>query len=282
MTDRGVIYLIAGTKHNVMGAVSIRSLRRVWDGPVAIFANADSMRTVKRIAKAAGCQVIHHELKRYRRNTCYAGKPALPALSPYKHTVQLDADTLVMRPFDELWPRHDREFVLSMFSSWTTHQPLIRKRVSTWAEGVAEDELRESLAQPYPALNTGILAYGNECIEAREQWAEITARKPDVFMSDELAAQVQLPVWNDAGNTRVLHDAFNWSPLYHSRPLAEARIVHFHGQKCLHPAAFDIWWPEYQAAIDENWARIRRWTPAGDKRLKAYLAGNDPYKDKRS
>lgn len=281
MTDRGIICLLCGTKHDVMGAVSIRSLRKVWDGPVTIFSDEASMAHAKLIGKAAGVEVVPHTLLKYRRNSSYAGKPKLPKLSPYRHTVQLDADTMILREFDELWPRHDGEFVLTMFSSWTTHQPLIRKRVSKWAEGVADDELLDSLAQPYPALNTGVLSYGRECVEAREEWAEITARKPDVFMSDELAAQVYLPRWNEAGSTRVLHDAFNWSPLYHSRPIEEARIVHFHGRKTLHPKAFDIWWPEYQAAVDENWAGLADWTPAGDKRLKAYLAGNDPYKDRR-
>lgn len=280
MIDRGVIYLLCGTKHDVMGAVSIRSLRRFWSGPITIFSDAASMAHAKLIGKAAEADVWAHTLVRYRRNSAYAGKPALPFLSPYKWTVQLDADTMILRLFKELWPRNDREFVLTMFSSWVSTDRRITNRINQWKD-VAVDELSRCLAAPYPALNTGVVAYGCECVEAREEWAEMTNRKPAVFMSDELAAQLCLPRWNDAGNTRVLNDAFNWSPLYHSRPLEEARIIHFHGRKTLHPAAFDIWWPEYRAAIDENWGGLADWTPAGDKRLRHYLAGHDPYKDRR-
>lgn len=280
MTDRGITYLLCGTKHNVMGAVSIRSLRQFWEGAVTIFADDKAMGHAKQIGRAADVDVVAYKVKRYRRNSAYAAKPKLPILSPYRHTVQLDADTMIVQPFEELWPRDDNEFVLTQFSDWTSTDKRITNRIKPW-EDVAPIQLTASLAAPYPALNTGVISYGCNSHDAREFWAEMTDRKPDVFMSDELAAQLCLPAWNAGGHTRVLNDSFNWSPLYHSRPLKEARIIHFHGRKTLHPKAFDIWWPEYQSAIDENWAGLADWTPAGDKRLTQYLAGNDPYKEKR-
>jgi len=281
VTDRGVIYLLCGNKHDVMCAVSTMTLRRHWDGPITIFADRHAERIAKWIGRSADASVIRFAPQKHRRNSAYATKPTLPAISPYRLTVQLDADTIVLGPLDALWPENDEGFVLTQFAGWVTTGNRIRKRIEGWAKGVAEDELADSLAAPYPALNTGIMAYGCRSTQAREEWAEMTSRNPAVFISDELAAQICLPKWNDSGLVEVLNDSYNWSPLYHSRPFSEARIVHFHGRKTLHPKAFDIWWPEYQEAVRTNWGRIRRWTPSGDKRLAAYLDGRDPYKEER-
>lgn len=273
-TSHGVVYMLLGDKHAVQLAVSVRSLRRVYDGPISIFVGKDDAigeKYATLIAEASGSNVVPFTPKRQRRHSGYASKPRIPKLSPYRHTLQLDADTLVLAPFDELWPRRDEETVLTPISDWVSNGRRIAGRLRKW-EHVAPAEVANSLQRPYLALNTGVLAYGSRSRLAREAWLEMTMRQPDIFMSDELAMQLIYP---DHFHVRVLDDRFNWSAIYPASPREDARILHMHGRKAVkHPNNRAIWWPEFLAAWREDYAGLRGWCPAGDKRLRQYLDEN--------
>ena len=64
---------------------------------------------------------------------------------------------------------------------------------------------------------------------------------------------------------------FNCSSVY-GRDRKDVRIWHFHGDK--HVVArkgLHLWWPQYEECLRQNLARIREWTPCGDRRLAKYL-----------
>lgn len=265
--NRGVVYLLLGDSHSVVTAVSVMSLRQWWTGDIALFCGDEvSMKRGRLIAEAAGAKVISFEPKKQRRHVGYASKPMIPGLSPFDETIQIDGDTVVCGWLDGLWPQRDGETVLTPMADWVSTGRKMVGRIKIW-EDVAPEEVKQSLSYPYPALNTGILSYckGNALTDSR--WHDMVMRKPQQFISDEIAMQLLLPYHTDS--VRMESCRFNCSPLYGIRE--DVRIWHCHGRKHLRERALPIWWPLYREALEQNYAGIRDWTPAGDRRLKEYL-----------
>ncbi len=272
MTDRGVVYMLMGTRHAVVLAVSVMTLRRWWDEPVTIFADEDGLPYALKIVGAAGAPAVVQEFKphRQRRHQGYANKPRLPAMSPYRYTLQLDADTAAVGPLDgEIWPTHREELVITRYCDWVTNARIVADRIRAWRD-VAPREAARKLAESYPAINTGVLSYGDQSPVAREHWLEMTMRKPRRFISDETAMDL---IWTEHANVRLEDDRWNWSPLRGVAPRETVRVMHLHGKKHvgkMHAA----WWPLFRQAWDCDFAGIREWCPAGDKKLAAYLEEN--------
>lgn len=260
--NRGIIYMLIGARHLPVTAVSIRSLRKWWDGPISLFCgDAVSQQFGELIAKAAGADFHKFEPKIQKRHIGYASKPMIPLLSPYDQTIQIDGDTVVVGKLDELWPQNDKEVVLTRFGDWTTQGRIVSNRIKAWAD-VALEEVTVSLRSAYPALNTGVLSYNKTSELTSYQWAEMVARKPKQFISDEIAMQLLYPF---APNVRLAPNKFNFSPMYGKGD--DLSIIHLHGKKHLRKESINFWWPEYKATYLENFADIQGWTPAGDDRL---------------
>jgi len=178
--NRGIVYMLIGSRHAVVTTVSITSLRKWWDGPVVLFCrDEDSQCYGKFIAEDSrlGVEVINFSPTIQKRHTGYAAKPLIPQLSPFEQTIQIDGDTIVVGKLDELWPQNDKEVVLTKFGDWTTKGRIIRNRVSKWLE-VAKKEAENSLNNEYPALNTGVLSYNKMSELTAVKWAEMVSRKP--------------------------------------------------------------------------------------------------------
>jgi len=277
MMERGVTYLLTGNKFLVVAAISLRSLREHWDGPVTVFIDPEDphLCTIRQIASAASASAESFDIHRQHRNTCYANKPRLPMTSPYRHTVQIDADTVVVGDLGELWPTFDGELVLTQFADWVTGPqggPKSRHvygRVASWEK--ADPILaQQAMGAPYPAVNTGVLAYGREHPIVKTGWLAETLKNPNAFMSDELAMQLIYPEYP---NVRMLDDRWNFSPIYGTaRGRSDTRIVHNHGKKHANREQNRaLWWPHFRAAWDEDWGGIRAWCPGGDGRLAEYI-----------
>lgn len=290
MTDRGVVYMLMGTRHAVVLAVSVMTLRRWWDGPVTIFADEDGLPYAQRIADASlppvpiwtclnistgkyslvsapATRAVLFKPHKQRRHRGYANKPRIPAMSPYRHTLQLDADTAIVGPLDGfIWPRSREELVVTRYCNWVTNARIVADRIKAWRD-VAPEEAAKKLAAPYPAINTGVLSYGDQSPVAREHWLEMTMRKPRKFISDETAMDL---IWTEHPNVRLEGDRWNWSPLRGQAPREHVRICHFHGKKHVGKMR-DAWWPFFLEAWRCNFADIREWCPGGDKKLGAYL-----------
>jgi len=272
-TTRGVIYFLMGNKHACVAAVSVWSLLRWYNGPI-LFLVGDNLGAeyADKIANSVGARA---EVKMFpvpvqRKNTGYAAKPRIPALSPFRFTIQLDADTVVVGPLGELWPTHDQETVLTQFAHWTSNGgDIVSSRIKWWSE-CAPNFVRYALQHELPAINTGILSYGVDSQLCKKAWLEMTMRNPESFINDEIAMQIVFPHFP---HVRVLDDRWNFSPI-HSRKKSDIRIQHHHGRKHVRPDAIKHWWPHFAACYQENFAGIRSWCPAGDKRLRAYLDEN--------
>jgi hypothetical protein len=166
--------------------------------------------------------------------------------------------------------------VLTQYANWVTNKGtpeaprgIVAERIQRW-RNVAPDEVAKKMATPYPAINTGVLGYGCASRVAHEHWPEMTMRNPHIFISDETAMDL---IWTEHPHVRLEDDRYNWSPRFGQA--AEPVIKHYHGKKhATRPEWREHWWPEFLTAWETNYANIRDWCPAGDKRLAGYLKGN--------
>jgi hypothetical protein len=209
---------MCGTRHAEHFAVSLYSLRKHWDGRIAVIVDPPGKNFCQRFVKDTGIELIDHDheaLKAQHPRTggttrsgqMYLAKTRLHTYSPFDRTVYLDADTLVADKLDDLWPQDDG-VVLTQFANWTSHEKKVKGRISDWKK-VAPKEVGRMLGTPHPAINTGVMAWSKQSQGFHDAWYEMTKRHL-VFMCDELAVQLIYPDHRH----RLLDERFNCSPIY--------------------------------------------------------------------
>lgn len=268
----GVVMLNLGTGHAAMLAVSVFSLRRHYKGPITIFCDEKSQPYTDMVCEAGHCQKYVMNSNPDIKHKSYSVKPRIPSLSPYKYTLQLDTDIIVTGEFSELWPHHEEELVLTQFSSWVSTGGMMSKRIGMYRD-VQPELVKKQLSRPHPAINTGVLAYGNRSKDARKEWLELTEQKLGKFIVDEIAMQV---LTSAGGKIRVLDDRYNCSPFYgHNKD--NARIWHFHGSKHIRKeAGKSLWWPEFCEAARVNFADLPQWADKTDKFITPEMIASVP------
>jgi hypothetical protein len=255
MSD-GVIYQMTGARHANHLIVSVMALRRVWDGPVTILAGdppaIEIARKIKADSRLVDIEVVEMELatkkNSRKRNMHYMNKTRLLELSPYDRTVFLDADTLPVAPFLEMFPL-DGFIYLTKMVDWKTTGRMMRKRIEAWRKFVPVD-VALMLGHDLPAINTGVIGFTKSTAPFFEEWRELTS-KNICFMCDELSAQV---IYYRYPHT-LMNDKFNCSAPHSHNP--DPRIWHGHGFKFVKTAkGRDIWMPYYERAMADNIAGI--------------------------
>ena len=88
-------------------------------------------------------------------------------ISPYKLSVFIDADTVVLAdpsPLFGLAEKH--EFCCTQFSNWVTTGPKVKNRIMAWADLITPEQLDAALNFG-AAINSGVLAFkkGSEIIK---------------------------------------------------------------------------------------------------------------------
>jgi hypothetical protein len=280
--ERGVLYFVAGTKHNVHAVVSIASLRKWWRGPVAICTEAEGpgRECAEWIARddalnIPGGPVLvipDAQLKAGGGGRSYFSKTFLPKLSPFEETVFLDADTLVVGDFSDVWPRSGDEAVLTRFCDWVSTGGRMQQRIRPWGEVNADagyvpdpqqvERVAVQLSKPWPAINTGVMGWlkGSWCFN--NEWHRVTSMRR-AFIVDETACQIIFPEFR----CRVLDDRFNCSVVYPPagqtvEGRADVRIWHGHGGKFWkRPSGQRIWLPHYRECLEQNRANIQAIAP---------------------
>ena len=267
---RGVLYYLAGDQHWVVATVSLMSLRDHWTGPVGVMLGDKKAEVLfSRLAsdeRLAPLLPIRFKSDSYRRHGGYMNKPKMVRSSPFESTVFLDADTAIMQSIDPLFITPTGRVRLTRYANWVTTGRKVAGRIKKWSD-VAPDLVAAQLAEELPAINTGVLAFGSgeRSQQFGKAWEEMTARRPS-FIADEIAAQL---IWMTHG-AELVDDRWNCSPIY-GKQKEDVRVWHFHGKKHTRPNALPLWLPLYKRAIREDIGGIASWTPAGDRRLAAYL-----------
>lgn len=274
----GVCYMLTGGKHASMLVVSLASLRDYYTGPVCIIAGDDTGLSVAQkcaaderlgeISIATWAAPTKRTGHRGGKGLQHANKTHVFELSPFRRTVFLDADTLVMGPINELLPRLGTEEVrLTRWADWFTNGAKISGRIEQWKE-LLPRQATLMQSSPYPAINTGVFGFTNKSSAYFSQLKLYCYEHP-IFMCDELVAQL---IFIDYPHV-IMPDAFNYSCKHSRSPLEEARVIHFHGMKHVRcELGENLWVPRYRAAVHHDYASIRSFTPGSDRQLRLYLA----------
>lgn len=280
MSTRGVVYMLVGAKHGAQLAVAVYALRKLYDGPVALITGNTE---ADQIADAIALDPRSGPIDRVRwkapvgggKGLQHCNKTRVTDLMPYDEAVFLDCDTLVVGPFDELWPRHGtEEVVLTQFANWHSNDRKIKNRTEPWRE-ILPAQVARSQGVKYPAINTGTFGITKKSTRYVEKWRQASEARPS-FMCDELVAQLIFPDFPH----RVLDERWNCSPIFsHHRygppKDADVRIWHGHGWKFIsRPQGNAIWMPYYHAAVAQQFAQLGEWATTVDKRLRNKVQEN--------
>lgn len=272
---QGFMYMLVGLKHASVLAVSIRSLREHWDGPILLVAGCPSSEELcHKIRDATDGEVLIEVWNAPTRKTMegaakgiqYANKTLMHHFSPFEKTIFLDADTMVLGPPTQLFPKDD-EVHVTQFANWVTNESPVRGRIEGWRQWSSSVAMMQ--ANPIPAINTGVIGFSRTSRKFFEAWQTLT-HKNLCFICDEIACQLMF----HKHPHEVHDDRWNWSPNHSPRALEDdVRIAHFHGKKHMKvERARALWWPAYVRAYAENFAEIQTWSPGSDRRLRQWLA----------
>lgn len=296
----GVIYLNIGTRHLVHLAVSLYALRKIYDGPVAILSGDECVREYIAGEKRLGDHVVIEFDYASQRTNCYHAKTTMHHRTPFERTVFLDADTLPVADFSDLWPAQDEFVHVTQFANWTTLRPgrrgdkppKIAGRIlnNAWPE-LFPAQVEYQVANEYPAINTGVLGFSKTSQRFMDKWHEMTTkqwqlsqerREVSSFITDELACQLlifEYPNW-------IFTYEWNASPVYcwEKMPCEDVRIWHGHGAKffklrgeteCGLRRQNSLWLPFFFEAMRDNWCNLPKWHDSknhgGAKRPSKYV-----------
>ena len=278
MSKRGVVFYSLGTKCLVRLAVAVTTLRRVWNGNAIILhyglEGADSARE---IAKMGGvdfqrCQVRVSPGK----NTALLGKTLLHKDTPYDCTVMVDADTVTLRPFNDLfWAAEEHEFATTAFSDWKSYGGKYSRRIKDWRKIVSKQWIEDALAFG-PALNTGVFAFRKDS-QLQAALYDYAVQAREFFIPDEIGVCILAPHYPH----KVLSHDFNCSCRYDDPRADNVRIVHFHGNKHarfkdnLPKSNSDLWYTQFEKVRD--WPVVQRHI-THDRQLRNHLPTWDKLK----
>lgn len=268
---RGILYFSLNQKCLVRLCISLYSLRKVYDGPVAILNGGGDDGICQKIGNALDASVIDIPIIQRRRHTAYCAKASLWRHSPFSTNLFLDADTVVVREPTLLFELAEQppHLCVTRFANWTTTGKIVRGRIEKWRNVPgAADLVKKSLEAPRCAVNTGVMSWGEGAEPFLKDWEELTNAGWRCAFTDELAVQLLLRKHPHT----ILDARYNYS---HKYPIeAEPIIAHYHGNKTCRPGgALESWFPLYEECLRKNVADINHWTPAGDPALTEYLNG---------
>jgi len=261
--SEGVVYYNVGEKMAVRLAVSVHTLRKVYDGPITILSEGmPSHAFCGPIAKRYGCNVQDTVFNATEgKNTTYLNACLVGEHTPYDTTVWLDSDTTIHRRFDELFEAANRnDFAIAQFADWKTkhkkHPEKLSKiggRIECW-RGILPDHWLQRAIEFGPAINCGVFAFNKRSSLVRD-WHEL-ARKGqfDSFIPDEVCCQIMLA--QPEYKCEIMPQHFNCSCKYSDPWEDDVRIVHYHGRKHArfeggHPQYnSDIWYAQFQQIRD--------------------------------
>lgn len=254
---QGVAFYLRGTAHAVQCLVAIDSLRRWWQGPVALLTDEgeDTLSGAILREPALNLQRAELPLCQQRRNSCLITKTWLYRYTPFDCTLFLDADTFTCGPFFDVWPSDEEEVTWTAFSDWRTIHSPYQARVERAAQ-YAPAEVERCLALNPAAINTGVFCFWRDAA-ALPAIHELAKQLHPIFIPDEIAAHLLYSHYPH----KLVDDRFNSSPR-HGRHQRDEQIVHCHGGKVLSPRVRRRWLTLFVSCWQRNLAGVTAWSAA--------------------
>lgn len=231
MNEMGIVYWCSGRKLLGRLAVSLCSLEKNWPAhpPIRVlFAHwPDGAAAVLR----AGPAIFDERNWAPGATAALLAKSRMNELTPFERTVFVDCDTLILRPFPEVFGALDRvPFAATQYHTWPVEGSMIGKRVRQWARLGVIDESQFDEAMRYPkGINIGVFGFRRDARIFRE-WGPLARRGAErkAYIPDEVACQIVLPRYGH----ETLSTEYN-SPCNRRAPTADTRVVHYAGRKHL-------------------------------------------------
>lgn len=275
--ERRVVYLISGPAHLPYLVTSLVALRKIWDGPVVVFAWPESLAFVEQIAsdKALGIEVRPRTPDRsVTKNGQFFDKIKVMQTLSGGINLYLDADTIPVKAIsiDRLFELGGEfGFCGTQFCGYVSNGKTVGGRIRRLLgrEGIDQIYVEAALASGYPSVNGGVFSCRPES-PALPLWQEWTSKVLDIFIADETVLHVvMVKMLSETKQfTVALGGSFNCSPCRKQRALRGSKvgIWHGHGDSFSRPnksvRGVGLWWPRYKECLLRNTGRIAEWKDA--------------------
>lgn len=270
--NKRIIYMVTYPGHLHNAVVSIRSLRRYWDGEIHLYTWSESYEVGKRIAEddrlGITCHLREPLWKRGGTRAQSEDKQLLIQSLDCDLALYLDADTLICGSLEKLFlSAYTVGFCATQFNRWTTARRTPRKRIEGLRQFSEIDQtlVDSLLGRDWPSINTGVFAC-KPSSPVLDLWYRYTVAARAMFIADETAFQPMLPrfipteeMWVETGGH------FNSSAKFQDPNLKDEDVVvwHFHGgcnvRPKKSPKGVELWLPEYDECVKDNVGGIRDW-----------------------
>ena len=245
MTE-GVLYYNRGTRFLPRLAVSLKTLRRHYTGPVSVVAEGGLPSWFGVILERFGAQGID-----VPSSSSYhlAFKAGLWRHTPFEITVFIDADTVIRGSINPLFEAvRARGFVVTHFNGWMTRGRKIRRRIEDWKK--VDATMAEDAYKVGYAINTGVFGWrnGHPLLPETEKMSHLGLEAGCSRVTlDELAMQMLLPTHEHA----LAGPEFNTGAVHGDGE--KAVIVHYHGDKHCNRVTpnCNLWKQEFEGLLTD-------------------------------
>jgi len=266
-----IFYLTSWPAHAPYLIVSLKTLRRHWDGRILVYSFPQSFDLMKRIAEdeSLGVEAKLWEPSYTGKNDQFWNKIKVAQSLDADVGLYLDADTSIHGDLTPLFGvAEEHGFCATRFSNWLTSGSVIQARVKRLREfpEINKRTVDAILKRTWLSVNGGVwTAKPNSPV--LQTWEEWTYAARSVFIADEAVLHClqlqhisEMEVWPDG--------RFNCScnPKWLPKGMTEEDIVvwHYHGDSNVRPnkhggAAHRRWWPMYRKCLKENVGGMREW-----------------------
>ena len=268
---QGILYFNQGSKCMIRLLVSLYSLRRHYKGAVTLVQSGKAPDWFLDAARHMGAKI---SLVNTKGLPPLVYKARMQDITPYDVTMFIDADTLVNAPVDEYFEKiKEHTFCTGAFASWKTTGGTISRRIKKFKSIAAE--LVPGALQYGAAVNTGVFGFTKDAA-ILPKWKKLTEdawRHQCSRIPDEVACQMLLPEFEHW----LAPVEWGVSVKYGTTSLEDAKIIHYHGRKHVHPFDLcDVWkqvyWQMYhELTLAKPYLHTELRQAHGDRRLTRYL-----------
>lgn len=276
---RRVVYLMSGAAHLPYLVVSLKNLRKHYNGEIYIYAWPESLKQVVRITNDfridASC---FSRTPVYRgKNDQFFDKLSIMRELPDGPNLYLDADTMPMGSLDFLFEKAEQyKFCATQFSNWRSCVGQARFRVSRLNEynHIPRMYIHQSIQENHPSLNGGVFAClpNSQALKNWKEWTEPCLKS--LFIADETVLHTIARKYEPCRELFIAPGLYNMSPKQKWWPggiqTKDIKLFHFHGDSNTRPDkslfGFHLWWPEWLECQEENFGFCNEWKHTVDNK----------------
>ena len=273
--SNGVVYLNAGTKCLPRLLVSVYSLRKNYSGEISIVSiGEESHEICKKICDMFVCQLIEVKQEHNFKHYYWYEKARINSYSKYDNTIFIDSDTLILKPFDELFTEIEKnDFIVPQFSDWSVKKGIIQKRLSAWKQ-VDEDLFNKTITSGMSSVNVGVFGF-NKKSDLMNNWFNFTIKKKDAVLPEESTCHLLLNRYKG----KIIDSKYNYSCKHEKKPVGDSVIIHYHGRKHCRVDEnkipifnSDLWIENWSLCLNNNICDVNKWwMGCGDTQLRRFM-----------